>query len=87
MRLDQIKEQKYNVAVISKLGKHYPGKGLSYDEAKQLLNSTVGEYQSDIFPNDPDANVHWHTDGEAARMNIPSTDTKIEFWMEKDMRM
>jgi len=80
------KEGVYNVAIISKLGKSYEGKGLSYKEAKLLLNRTVGGYQTDVFPDDVDATVRWHTSGEAAIMTIPSTHAEIEFWMEKDKR-
>lgn len=90
---DELKEgPRYSVYVLSRLGKHYEGRGMSYDEAKRLLNNTAGQYQSDVFPNDPLADIRWHSDGEVAVMTIPKhsereSDIKIEFAMERDRRV
>ena len=89
---DELKHgPQYRVYVMSPLGKHYEGKGLSYKDAKYLLNDIVGQYQSDVFPEDPYADLKWHSDGEVAVMTIPShkegvPDRKIEFAMERDRR-
>lgn len=82
---------RYRVYVMSPLGKHYEGEKLSYEKAKYLLNDIVGQYQSDVFPEEPAADVRWSSDGEVAVMTIPSykkdePDRKIEFAMEKDNR-
>lgn len=89
---DELKHgPRYNVFVISRLGKSYEAKGLPYKEAKYVLNDLVGQYQSDVFPNDPYASLKWDKDGEGAMMIIPShsdkePDNKIGFYMEKDNR-
>ena len=80
-------EGKYSVAILSKLGKSYELRGATYKDAKETLNRVVGDYQSDVFPSDGSANVRWHTDGEIAKMTIPSTGAELEFYMEKDGRV
>ena len=89
---DELKHgPQYRVYVLSKLGKYYEGEGLSYDEAKYLLNDLVGEAQSDVFPQDPGADMRWAKDGESAVLTIPSyrkgeEDRKVEYGMERDNR-
>ena len=86
MKLDEIRQSKYRVYVLSRIGKHYEGENLDYNEAKQSLNKLVSDYQADVFGEDPSASVEWHSDGEIATITIPSTGTKIEFAMERDKR-
>lgn len=88
MKLEYIKEKiedLYDVVIASKIGRFADIKGVPYDEAKQQLNRMVGDYQSDIFPEDPLATMEWKNKGHGAIITT-HTGHKIFFYMVKVKR-
>ena len=62
----------YDVVVASKLGRYKEASDLSLEDAKYKLNDLVGEFQSDVFPDDSRAYVEWQKDGMGAKSVIPA---------------
>ena len=88
MKLMDIKEpqaENYDIVVASKLGRFVDHKNLTSSEAKRILNDTVGDYQSDIFPEDPLATVEWKTGGTSAVIT-QHTGNKIFFYIVRSNR-
>ena len=89
MKLGEIKEAQedlYDVIVASKLGRHPDKRELPYKEAKQELNNVVGDYQSDIFPEDPLATIEWKNGGNAAVIK-QHTGNQIFFYLMRSDRL
>jgi len=89
MRLEDIKEERearYDVVVSSNIGRYADIKNKPYDEAKQGLNRLVGQYQSDIFPEDPLATIEWKNEGNAAVIE-QHTGNKIFFYIMRNEKI
>lgn len=89
MKLGEIKEAQedvYDVVIASKLGRHADYKDLPYNDAKQKLNRVVGDYQSDIFPEDPLATIEWKNGGTGAIIT-QHTGNKIFFYLMRSDRL
>ena len=88
MRLASIKEKQedlFDVVVSSKIGRYADFKNLPYREAKPALTELVGQYQSDIFPEDPLASMEWKNNGNAAVIELYNGD-KIFFYLMRANR-